>query len=92
MLPWCFQGEEDEEPPNEEHPSFWMWIGWLGVLTLFISVLSEYLVDAIEVCLQPLECLFGSCISLFKCICIVACNPIEHLQGTVVLNHQLAAL
>jgi hypothetical protein len=49
MLPWCFQGEDEEEPPNEEHPSFWMWIGWLGVLTLFISVLSEYLVDAIEV-------------------------------------------
>ena len=27
---------------------FWGAMGWMGVLTLFISVLSEYLVDAIE--------------------------------------------
>ena len=78
MLSWCFQGDEDEEPPNGEHPSFWMWIGWLGVLTLFISVLSEYLVDAIEVCLKPLECLFGGSIFSFRGICIVACTSESH--------------
>lgn len=32
--------------------SFWASIAWLTVLTVFISILSEYLVDAIEVCLQ----------------------------------------
>lgn len=78
ILPWCFQGDEDEEPSNGEHLSFWTWIGWLAILTLFISILSEYLVDAIEVCLKPLECLFGSSMSSFRGICIVVCASQYH--------------
>jgi Ca2+:H+ antiporter len=32
--------------------AFWVSIAWLTILTIFISILSEYLIDAIEVCGQ----------------------------------------
>ena len=38
------QEEEDED----QILGLWGSIGWMGVLTAFISLLSEYLVDAIE--------------------------------------------
>ncbi|XP_024375437.1 vacuolar cation/proton exchanger 3 isoform X2 [Physcomitrium patens] len=38
-------GDSDED---EVLLGFWTSIGWLTILTLFISILSEYLVDAIE--------------------------------------------
>jgi len=42
-------GEEDEED-EEESAGLGMWgcVVWLGILTIFISLLSEYLVDTIE--------------------------------------------
>lgn len=40
------EGEDDEE--EEVNQTFWACIGWLSVITVFISVLSDYLVDAIE--------------------------------------------
>lgn len=40
-------GDSDE---GEALLCFWTSIGWLTILTIFISILSEYLVDAIEVC------------------------------------------
>jgi len=32
--------------------AFWVSIAWLTILTIFISILSENLIDAIEVCGQ----------------------------------------
>jgi len=40
------EGDDDEE--EEVNQTFWACIGWLSVITVFISVLSDYLVDAIE--------------------------------------------
>ncbi|KAI3941046.1 hypothetical protein MKW92_045322 [Papaver armeniacum] len=42
--------QKEEESDDDEAPEITLWeaIGWLGVLTLWISVLSGYLVDAIE--------------------------------------------
>eukprot|EP00899_Mesostigma_viride_P024799 jgi/Mesvir1/5503/Mv15546-RA.1 len=42
--------EEDNDEGDDEDPvlGFWGAVAWLGVFTIFISVLSEYLVDAIE--------------------------------------------
>jgi Ca2+:H+ antiporter len=37
--------EEEEEPEITQ----WEAIGWLAILTIWISILSGYLVDAIEV-------------------------------------------
>lgn len=45
-------GENNAEDSDEEEiPEIQQWeaIGWLAILTLWISVLSGYLVDAIEV-------------------------------------------
>lgn len=45
-------GENNAEDSEEEEiPEIQQWeaIGWLAILTLWISVLSGYLVDAIEV-------------------------------------------
>ncbi|CAH9138917.1 unnamed protein product [Cuscuta epithymum] len=39
------EGSEEEEAPEITH---WEAIGWLAILTIWISVLSGYLVDAIE--------------------------------------------
>ena len=39
------EGDEDEAPEISQ----WESIIWLTILTLWISILSEYLVDAIEV-------------------------------------------
>ncbi|EEF27240.1 hypothetical protein RCOM_2032310, partial [Ricinus communis] len=45
-------GREDEQqdPDEEEVPEITQWeaIGWLAILTLWISILSGYLVDAIQ--------------------------------------------
>lgn len=43
--------EEEEEVEEEEAPEITKWeaIGWLAVLTIWISILSGYLVDAIQV-------------------------------------------
>uniref|UniRef100_A0A7S0WVJ7 Vacuolar cation/proton exchanger n=1 Tax=Pyramimonas obovata TaxID=1411642 RepID=A0A7S0WVJ7_9CHLO len=40
--------EDEEEKMIGEGLGFWGCVGWLGVLTIFISMLSDYLVDAIE--------------------------------------------
>jgi len=40
------EGDDDDE--EEVNQTFWACIGWLSVITVFISVLSDYLVDAIE--------------------------------------------
>ena len=45
---------DEDHPPEEEEEEedilgFWGSIVWLGVITIFISILSEYLVAAIEV-------------------------------------------
>lgn len=39
----------EEEEEEEDILGFWGSIVWLGVITIFISILSEYLVAAIEV-------------------------------------------
>ncbi|KAG0613692.1 hypothetical protein M758_6G122400 [Ceratodon purpureus] len=42
-------GENDGASDDDESLlGFWTSIGWLTILTIFISILSEYLVDAIE--------------------------------------------
>eukprot|EP01048_Picozoa_sp_COSAG05_P017552 COSAG05_NODE_2413_length_3094_cov_4.279800_1_plen_425_part_00 len=43
-----FLFEDEEEEEEEGVLGFWGAMGWMAVLTLFISVLSEYLVDAID--------------------------------------------
>jgi Ca2+:H+ antiporter len=43
-----FDEEDGEEEEEEVNQTFWACIGWLSVITVFISVLSDYLVDAIE--------------------------------------------
>ena len=46
------QGRDVEQDPIEEEvPEITQWeaIGWLAILTLWISILSGYLVDAIQV-------------------------------------------
>jgi Ca2+:H+ antiporter len=40
--------DDDAEDDDEVNQTFWGCIGWLSVITVFISVLSSYLVDAIE--------------------------------------------
>ena len=42
---------DGDEPEEEEAPEITMWeaIAWLTILTLWVSVLSGYLVDAIQV-------------------------------------------
>lgn len=44
-------GPNDDDTEEEEIPEITLWeaITWLAVLTIWISVLSEYLVNAIEV-------------------------------------------
>lgn len=42
-------GNDDDDDDETPEISKWESIIWLAVLTIFISVLSEYLVDAIEV-------------------------------------------
>ncbi|CAI5960515.1 unnamed protein product, partial [Closterium sp. NIES-65] len=43
------EGEDgDDEEDEEQVLGFWGAIVWMGVITIFISILSEYLVDAIE--------------------------------------------
>lgn len=43
-------GGADGEDEDEEFPeiTFWAGMAWLGVFTIFISVLSDYIVDTIE--------------------------------------------
>jgi Ca2+:H+ antiporter len=43
------EGNEADSESDECILSFWGSIAWLAILTVFISILSEYLVDAIEV-------------------------------------------
>jgi Ca2+:H+ antiporter len=42
------EGNEADSESDECILSFWGSIAWLAILTVFISILSEYLVDAIE--------------------------------------------
>jgi Ca2+/H+ antiporter len=45
-------GADDEESEEElNHVDAWSAVFWLAVLTVFISLLSKYIVDAIEVSL-----------------------------------------
>ena len=52
------ESQDDSNSDDEEAPQISKWesISWLSILTIWISVLSEYLVNAIEVntCLQSL--------------------------------------
>ncbi|CAI5510279.1 unnamed protein product [Closterium sp. Naga37s-1] len=43
-------GKEDDEEEEEEEEVLGLWgsIVWMGIVTIFIAILSEYLVDAIE--------------------------------------------
>lgn len=43
-------GDEDDDDDEEEEPVLGVWgaIFWLAVITVFISILSEYMVDALE--------------------------------------------
>ncbi|CAI5487773.1 unnamed protein product [Closterium sp. Naga37s-1] len=41
-------GDGDDDDDEEQVLGFWGAIVWMGVITIFISILSEYLVDAIE--------------------------------------------
>mmetsp|Transcript_28650 Transcript_28650/g.54860 ORF Transcript_28650/g.54860 Transcript_28650/m.54860 type:complete len:450 (-) Transcript_28650:196-1545(-) len=43
-----YEDEEEEEEEEEVTQTFWGCIFWLSVITVFISFLSDYLVDAIE--------------------------------------------
>lgn len=45
-----FEGQEDDDDDGDDEPilGFFGGIGWLGVLTLIISVLSDLIVDAID--------------------------------------------
>lgn len=54
-----------ENSEEEEAPEITQWeaIGWLAVLTIWISVLSGYLVDAIEVIYLPFS--FSFFVSFF---------------------------
>ena len=49
------QESETETSNDDEAPEISMWeaIVWLSILTVWIAVLSEYLVDAIEVIYLP---------------------------------------
>ncbi|KAK3271998.1 hypothetical protein CYMTET_19676, partial [Cymbomonas tetramitiformis] len=42
------EGEDDDDDEEETVQTFWSCIAWLGIMTIFISFLSDYLVDAIE--------------------------------------------
>lgn len=51
-LAYVQEGENNAEDSDEEEApeiTHWEAIGWLAVLTIWISILSGYLVDAIEV-------------------------------------------
>ena len=48
-------GNDDASDEDESLLGFWTSIGWLTILTIFISILSEYLVDAIEVCVSAFQ-------------------------------------
>lgn len=39
---------EDDSGDGEGHLKFWVCFVWLGIITLFISLLSDYMVDTIE--------------------------------------------
>lgn len=45
------ENNEDDSPDEDDTPEITMWeaIAWLTILTLWVSVLSGYLVDAIQV-------------------------------------------
>lgn len=43
-----YEDEEEDDEEEEQELPFWSCIGWLVVITAFISILSDYLVDTIE--------------------------------------------
>ena len=43
------EGDEEEEEEEEDVLGFWGSIFWLSVITVFISLLSDILVDTIQV-------------------------------------------
>lgn len=50
-LCWLKEGDNTEDFDDEEAPELTHWeaICWLAVLTVWVSILSGYLVDAIQV-------------------------------------------
>eukprot|EP00475_Leptophrys_vorax_P021012 TRINITY_DN28756_c0_g3_i2.p1 TRINITY_DN28756_c0_g3~~TRINITY_DN28756_c0_g3_i2.p1 ORF type:complete len:453 (+),score=41.30 TRINITY_DN28756_c0_g3_i2:58-1416(+) len=42
------ENDSDDDDAEEQVLGFWGAISWMGVITVFISILSEFLVDAIE--------------------------------------------
>jgi hypothetical protein len=62
------QGDSGFLRPNSHVLTFWDSIFWLTALTIFISVLSQYLVDAINVScqIQSLVSLYEFQIKLYK--------------------------
>jgi len=45
-----YEDDDDDDDDEEDEPvlGFWGSIFWLGIMTIFISILSDYLVDTIE--------------------------------------------
>jgi len=45
-----FEDDEDGDDDEEEDPvlGFWGSMAWLGIFTIFVSILSDYIVDTIE--------------------------------------------
>lgn len=58
LLQWLQEEENHENSEEEEIPELTKWeaIGWLAILTVWVSVLSGYLVDAIQV--KWAKCIF----------------------------------
>lgn len=71
VIEFLLQGgvNDQEDSGDEEAPEITQWetIGWLAILTLWISILSGYLVDAIEV-----KHSFQSNFYLFTCVSLTA--------------------
>ncbi|KAL2610489.1 hypothetical protein R1flu_029062 [Riccia fluitans] len=75
------EGEAEEVCEDEESVlSFWSAIIWLGLLTIFISLMSEYLVDALEGAAES----WGIPVAFISVIILpIAGNAAEHGSAVV---------